>query len=170
MILLFLIRPHSYYKTAANAIKACNYSAQRTGTPTGTPPAMTRTSPPSSPENINESLDFSPVFNEKGLIPCIVTSARNGTVLMMAWMNQEALDRTLSTGEAHYWSRSRGELWRKGATSGQTQKVSDLRIDCDQDCLLLTVDMPEPETACHTGRNSCFYRVVGTDGRLMLKT
>jgi phosphoribosyl-AMP cyclohydrolase len=123
-----------------------------------------------SPQNLDETLEFRPVFNEKGLIPCIVTSARNGTVLMMAWMNREALDLTLSTGEAHFWSRSRGELWHKGATSGQTQKVTDMRVDCDQDCLLLSVDMPEPETACHTGRASCFYRGVDSKGRLTLKS
>lgn len=114
-------------------------------------------------ETAERTLDFTPVFNENGLIPCIVASARDGAVLMMAWMNREALDKTIETGEAHFWSRSRGELWRKGATSGQVQKIIELSVDCDQDCLLLKVEMPEPETACHTGRRSCFYRVI--DGK-----
>lgn len=119
-------------------------------------------------KDIEKTGDFTPVFNENGLIPCIVTSARTEKVLMMAWMTQEALDLTLKTGEAHFWSRSRGELWRKGATSGQTQKLVEMRVDCDQDCLLMTVEMPEPEKACHTNRESCFYRVV-ENGRLVFE-
>lgn len=118
------------------------------------------------PTDIEITHEFRPVFNENGLISCIVTSIRTGRVLMMAWMNNEALNKTLETGEAHFWSRSRGELWRKGATSGQTQKVIELRTDCDQDCLLMSVEMPEPEKACHTGRESCFYRVV-ENGKLV---
>jgi phosphoribosyl-AMP cyclohydrolase len=118
----------------------------------------------------DETLDFQPVFDGNGLIPCIATD-KNGKVLMMAWMNQEALDLTLKTGEAHYWSRSRKELWHKGATSGETQKVLEMRIDCDQDCLLMTVEMRgQKQAACHTGRRSCFYRkVVMKDGSKKLQ-
>jgi phosphoribosyl-AMP cyclohydrolase len=114
----------------------------------------------------DETLDFTPVFDQLGLITCVTTDEA-GKVLMVAYMNKEALDLTLKTGEAHYWSRSRKELWHKGATSGETQKVVDLQVDCDQDCLLLTVKMQgEKQAACHTGRRSCFYRTVGKDGKL----
>ncbi len=109
---------------------------------------------------IEESLAFTPKFDEKGLIPCIAVSAATGKVLMMAWMNAESLQKTLETGEAHYWSRSRNKLWRKGETSSQIQKLTEMRIDCDQDCLLITVQTPAPDQACHTGRANCFYRVV----------
>lgn len=116
-----------------------------------------------------ESTDFTPVFDANGLIPCVTTD-KSGAVLMVAWMNREALDLTLKTGEAHYWSRSRKELWHKGATSGETQRLIELRTDCDQDCLLMTVDMQgAKQAACHTGRRSCFYRVVGKDGKLVFK-
>ena len=107
-----------------------------------------------------ESVVFAPRYDENGLIPAIVTDARDGSVVMLAYMNAEALERTLATGEAHYWSRSRRELWRKGATSGDTQKVVDIRLDCDQDTLLLSVTMAGRGVACHTGRHSCFYRRV----------
>lgn len=114
----------------------------------------------------DQTLEFTPVFDQSGLIPCVTTDEA-GSVLMVAYMNKQALDLTLKTGEAHYWSRSRNELWHKGATSGETQKVINLRVDCDQDCLLLTVKMQgENQAACHTGRRSCFYRTVGKDGKL----
>lgn len=117
----------------------------------------------------DESLNFTPVFNDNGLIPCI-TSDKSGQVLMFAWMSQEALNLTLSTGEAHYWSRSRQELWHKGATSGETQKVLEMRIDCDQDCLWIKVEMQgTKQAACHTGKRSCFYRVVSKDKKLVFK-
>lgn len=113
-----------------------------------------------------ETTDFTPVFDANGLIPCVTTD-KSGAVLMVAYMNREALDLTLKTGEAYYWSRSRKELWHKGATSGETQKVLELRVDCDQDCLLLTVEMQgAKQTACHTGRRSCFYRTVEKAGNL----
>lgn len=116
-----------------------------------------------------ETADFTPLFDEKGLIPCVVTSIA-GEVLMVAWMNREALDLTLKTGEAHFWSRSRQELWHKGATSGETQKLIEMKVDCDQDCLWITVEMQgAKQAACHTGRRSCFYRVVGKDGKLVFK-
>lgn len=111
-------------------------------------------------QQIDETAAFAPRFNADGLIPCIAVSARTGRVLMLAYMNAEALRKTIETGEAHYWSRSRGKLWHKGATSGQVQRVREMRIDCDQDTLLIHVEMPEPETVCHTGRASCFYRRV----------
>jgi phosphoribosyl-AMP cyclohydrolase len=103
---------------------------------------------------------FAPRYDDNGLIPAIVTDARDGSVVMLAYMNAEALRLTLETGEAHYWSRSRRALWRKGATSGDTQKVVDLRLDCDQDTLLLSVAIAGRGVACHTGRHSCFYRRV----------
>ncbi len=95
-------------------------------------------------------------FDERGLVPAIVQDARTGQVLMLAYMNAEALAATLRTGEAHFWSRSRGQLWHKGATSGHTQRVVEIRVDCDGDALLLRVEPRGP--ACHTGANACFYR------------
>lgn len=109
-----------------------------------------------------ESTVFAPRYDDQGLIPAIVTDAKDGSVVMLAYMNAQALALTLETGEAHYWSRSRRELWRKGATSGDTQKVVDLRLDCDQDTVLLSVAMAGRGVACHTGRHSCFYRRVTT--------
>ncbi len=108
-------------------------------------------------EKIDETTEFKPRFNEAGLIPAIAQSA-TGDVLMMAWMNQEALTQSLETGEAHYWSRSRQELWHKGATSGSIQKILSIFVDCDQDVLLLKVE--EQGSACHTGRANCFYRAL----------
>ncbi|MDZ7829960.1 MAG: phosphoribosyl-AMP cyclohydrolase [Halofilum sp. (in: g-proteobacteria)] len=99
-------------------------------------------------------------FNDAGLIPAIAQQHDSGEVLMMAWMNAEALDETLASGRAVYWSRSRARLWRKGESSGQVQKLVELRVDCDGDTLLLLVDQQGP--ACHTGRRSCFFH--GTDG------
>jgi phosphoribosyl-AMP cyclohydrolase len=95
-------------------------------------------------------------FNNEGLVPAIAQSAATGEVLMMAWMNAEALERTLSTGHVTYWSRSRKELWRKGETSGHTQRLIEAWIDCDGDTLLMKVDQLGP--ACHTGAPVCFYR------------
>ncbi|MFM1901386.1 MAG: hypothetical protein RLZZ216_1962 [Cyanobacteriota bacterium] len=95
-------------------------------------------------------------FNEAGLIPAIAQDWLDGAVLMQAWMNREALERSLSSGEVHYWSRSRQELWHKGATSGHTQKLKGLRYDCDADVLLLTIEQTG-DVACHTGARSCFY-------------
>ena len=112
-------------------------------------------------KDLEENLSFTPRFDDQGLIPCITTSAGTGEVLMMAWMNEEALNKTIETGQAYYWSRSRGELWHKGATSGHTQTVKDMRIDCDQDCIWISVEVAgDHETTCHTRRRSCFYRQV----------
>jgi phosphoribosyl-AMP cyclohydrolase len=97
-------------------------------------------------------------YDENGLIPAIAQQHDTGEVLMMAWMNREAVDETLRTGRVCYYSRTRKSLWRKGETSGQTQRLVDFRIDCDADTLLLLVD--QKGVACHTGRRSCFFRAV----------
>jgi len=97
-------------------------------------------------------------YDARGLIPAVVQDATTGAVLMVAWMNAAALRRTQATGEAHFWSRSRGALWHKGATSGNVQRVREIRYDCDGDTLLLLVDPAGP--ACHTGAASCFYRML----------
>lgn len=100
-------------------------------------------------------------WDEKGLIPAIVQQHDTGEVLMVAWMNAESLRRTLETSETWFWSRSRKELWHKGATSGNTQRVTEVRFDCDADTLLVLVDAAGP--ACHTGERSCFFRVLARD-------
>ena len=107
-----------------------------------------------------ESHDTLPAlrWDEHGLITAVVQDATTNAVLMVAWMNSDALRLTEQTGEAHFWSRSRGELWRKGATSGNVMRVVELRVDCDEDTLLLRVDPAGP--ACHTGATSCFYRTL----------
>jgi phosphoribosyl-AMP cyclohydrolase len=97
-------------------------------------------------------------FDDRGLIAAVVQDAATGEVLMVAWMNDEALHLTQTTGETHFWSRSRGELWHKGATSGNVQRVREIRYDCDGDALLLLVEPAGP--ACHTGARSCFYRTM----------
>jgi phosphoribosyl-AMP cyclohydrolase len=109
-------------------------------------------------------LTLEPRWNAAGLITAVATDAASGAVLMVAHMNADALAATLATGEAHYWSRSRGELWHKGATSGHIQRVVELRVDCDQDALWLKVEPAGP--ACHTGATSCFYRRVTASGGL----
>ena len=100
---------------------------------------------------------------ENGLVPAIAQDAASGRVLNLAWMNREALARTVETGEAHYWSRSRGRLWHKGEQSGHVQKVKSLRLDCDEDVVLLEVEQ-QGGIACHTGRESCFFQRL-EDGR-----
>ncbi|MDR3499260.1 MAG: phosphoribosyl-AMP cyclohydrolase [Parvibaculum sp.] len=117
-------------------------------------------SPRGTEAEIEEGTAFAPKFDADGLIPVVATDAKSGEVLMFAWMNAEALEKTISTGDAWYWSRSRKALWRKGETSGQTQKVVELRIDCDQDALLMKVEVGGDGGACHVGYRSCFYRSV----------
>ncbi len=107
-----------------------------------------------------EGTIFAPRFDADGLVPVVATSAETGEVLMLAYMNAEALARTIETGEAHYWSRSRARLWRKGEESGNAQRVVEMRTDCDQDAIWLLVEMTGAGAACHTGRRSCFYRAV----------
>ena len=97
-------------------------------------------------------------YDANGLIPAIAQDAQNGDVLMMAWMNAEAVARTLETGRVTYWSRSRQDFWVKGETSGHVQKLVEMRVDCDQDTLLVLVDQTEP--ACHTNRRSCFFTAL----------
>ncbi len=118
------------------------------------------TSAPKSKADLEEGTAFAPTFGADGLLPVVVTSAGSGEVLMLAYMNEEALARTIETGEAHYWSRSRGALWRKGEVSGNTQHVIELRTDCDQDAIWLKVEMGGAEACCHTGRRTCFYRTL----------
>lgn len=104
-------------------------------------------------------------FNEQGLIPTIAQDYQDGTVLMMAWMNKESIQQTLITGEAHYWSRSRQELWHKGATSGHIQKVKSILYDCDADTLLLKIKQVG-NIACHTGARSCFFNTIVLDSTI----
>ncbi|MDA7945872.1 MAG: phosphoribosyl-AMP cyclohydrolase [Hyphomicrobiaceae bacterium] len=113
-------------------------------------------------EQVEEGRDLAPKFDEDGLMPAITTDAESGDVLMHGYMNAEALARTIETGEAHYWSRSRNTLWHKGATSGLVQKVVDLRIDDDQDAVWLKVDVAGSGASCHVGYMSCFYRSIPT--------
>ena len=114
-----------------------------------------------SVEQVEEGRELAPKFDAEGLIPCITTAAASGEVLMLGYMNAEALKKTIETGEAHYWSRSRQVLWHKGATSGLVQKVVELRIDDDQDAVWLRVEIPG-DASCHVGYRSCFYRSVPT--------
>ena len=111
------------------------------------------------PADIEEGLAFTPKFDANGLVTVVVTDAKSGDVLMVAHMNEEAIRKTVASGEAWYYSRSRKTLWKKGETSGHTQRVVELRVDCDQDALWLKVEQAG-EGACHTGRRSCFYRAV----------
>jgi len=128
---------------------------------------MTQASFPiaASTEALERGEALAPRFDANGLIAAVAQHAQTGEILMFAWMNAEALARTLELGEAVYFSRSRGELWHKGATSGQIQTVVELRIDCDQDCVLLKVLPQGDGGACHVGFRSCFYRVI-EDGKL----
>ena len=102
-------------------------------------------------------------WNRDGLVPVVAQDAASGEVLMVAWMTREALERTVATGEATYWSRSRGTLWRKGETSGHTQRVVEVRLDCDGDTVLLRVESAGG-VACHTGRRRCFFRLLAGGG------
>ncbi|MCB1473484.1 MAG: phosphoribosyl-AMP cyclohydrolase [Rhodobiaceae bacterium] len=108
---------------------------------------------------------FAPAFNADGLVTCVVTDADDGTVLMLAHMNAQALQLTLETGIAHFWSRSRGTLWKKGETSGNTIAVEEMRVDCDQDAIWLRGRVAGDGVACHTGSRSCFYRAVTPGGQ-----
>jgi phosphoribosyl-AMP cyclohydrolase len=112
-----------------------------------------------STAEVEEGRAFSPKFDADGLVTCVATDARSGDVLMVAHMNAEALQKTIATGEAWYFSRSRRALWKKGETSGHVQRVREMRVDCDQDAIWIKVEQEGPG-ACHTGRRSCFYRSV----------
>jgi phosphoribosyl-AMP cyclohydrolase len=112
-------------------------------------------------EQVEEGTELAPKFDEQGLIACVTTAAGTGEVLMLGYMNEEALRKTIETGEAHYYSRSRKVLWHKGATSGLVQKVKEMRIDDDQDAVWISVEIPG-DASCHVGYRSCFYRAVPT--------
>ncbi|HJZ21048.1 MAG TPA: phosphoribosyl-AMP cyclohydrolase [Bradyrhizobium sp.] len=112
-------------------------------------------------KEIEEGLEFQPKFDASGLVTCVATDASSGEVLMVAHMNEEALHKTVVSGEAWYFSRSRNSLWRKGEISGQVQRVVEMRMDCDQDAVWIRVE--QVGAACHTGRRSCFYRKVEAD-------
>ena len=118
--------------------------------------------PRSTVEVVEEGAVLAPKFDERGLIPVVTPDASSGLVLMQGYMNAEALRRTIETGEAHYWSRSRNALWHKGATSGLVQRVTQLLIDDDQDCVWLRVEVAGSGASCHVGYMSCFYREVPT--------
>jgi len=126
--------------------------------------AMTSFPTAPSKDALEQGEVLTPRFDANGLIAAVATHADTGEVLMLAWMNAEALEKTLSTGEAWYFSRSRGELWRKGATSGQVQKIVEARIDCDQDAVWIKVRPQGDGGACHTGARSCFYRAIEDGG------
>lgn len=119
---------------------------------------MQFSSPPISKAALEEGAVLAPRFDAAGLITAIVTDSRDGVLLMVAHMNAEALALSLETGIAHYWSRSRNELWKKGETSGNLQTIVELRTDCDQDAIWLRVEVAGHGATCHTGRRSCFYR------------
>ena len=112
-----------------------------------------------SSRELEEGTTFAPKFDEAGLIACVVTDMGTGEVLMVAHMNAQAIQRTVATGEAWFYSRSRGALWKKGETSGHVLRLKEMRVDCDQDVLWIKVELAGPG-ACHTGRRSCFYRAV----------
>ncbi len=117
-------------------------------------------SPRGSAAEIETALALQPKFDADGLIAALVTDAKSGEVLMFAWMNAEALAATLETRLAHFWSRSRGRLWKKGEESGNLLHVEEIRVDCDQDALWLRVTVGGAGAACHTGERSCFYRTI----------
>ncbi len=113
------------------------------------------------PHSLHQTIPVEKIrYDERGLVPAIIQDYLDGTVLMMAWMNRESLQKTLETGETCFWSRSRQEFWHKGATSGHTQKVQSIRYDCDSDALLIGVEQIG-DIACHTGERSCFHQVEG---------
>ncbi len=125
--------------------------------------------PSSDKLQLEEGEDFTPRFDASGLVTAVVTDASDGMLLMVAHMNAQALALTLETGIAHYWSRSRNALWKKGETSGNFQHVAEIRTDCDQDAVWLRVNVTGHDATCHTGRRSCFYRTVElVDGKVML--
>ena len=120
--------------------------------------------PRGSTEEVEEGRAFTPKFDADGLVTCVATDKNSGDVLMVAHMNAEALSKTIATGEAWYYSRSRRRLWRKGETSGHVQRVVEMRVDCDQDAVWIKVEQIGPG-ACHTGRRSCFYRAIPLGGK-----
>lgn len=131
---------------------------------------LTFDAPSSNKAELETGPAFTPRFDEKGLITAVVTDARDGELLMVAHMNAEALALTIETGVAHYYSRSRKSLWKKGESSGNLQTVREIRTDCDQDAIWLKVSVAGHDATCHTGRRSCFYRTIGIkDGKAAVK-
>ncbi len=126
-------------------------------------------SPPGTAAELEEGTALTPKFDADGLVTCVATDAASGEVLMVAHMNAEALKNTIATGEAWYFSRSRRALWKKGETSGHSQRVVEMRVDCDQDAVWIKVE--QAGGACHTGRRSCFYRAIplGKAGEVVLE-
>lgn len=125
--------------------------------------ALTFVAPSKDKAELETGSAFTPRFDEKGLVTAVVTDARDGELLMVAHMNAEALALTIETGIAHYYSRSRNSLWKKGESSGNVQTVQEIRTDCDQDAVWLKVTVAGHDATCHTGRRSCFYRAVGVE-------
>ena len=131
--------------------------------------SITFDTPSSDKRVLEQGQAFTPRFDANGLVTAVVTDARDKMPLMLAYMNAEALALTLETGIAHYWSRARGELWKKGETSGNFQEIVEMRVDCDQDAVWIKVHPQGDKSACHTGRRTCFYRIVRhTDGDVEL--
>ncbi|MGB7288358.1 MAG: phosphoribosyl-AMP cyclohydrolase [Salaquimonas sp.] len=132
---------------------------------------MSQFEAPAAQKEQEEGSVFRPKFNSYGLITAVACDASSGEVLMLAHMNAEALDKTITTGKAHYWSRSRKAIWLKGETSGNVQQVVEIRTDCDQDAIVMKVKVDGADASCHTGRVSCFYRIVepGNNGETTLK-
>ena len=122
--------------------------------------------PPAAPGEIETATRFSPRFDAAGLVTAVVTASGDGQLLMVAHMNAEALELSLNTGIGHFWSRSRGRIWKKGESSGNLLRIREIRTDCDQDAVWLVVEIEGDGVACHTGRRSCFYRIVRADGTL----
>ena len=115
-------------------------------------------------KTLESNNDLTPRFDKNGLVTAIVTDFKSGELLMVAHMNDEALLKTIKTGQSHFWSRSRGQLWHKGATSGTAQHVQEIRTDCDQDAIWLKVTVGGAGATCHTGMRGCFYRRIEVDG------
>lgn len=125
--------------------------------------------PSADKKTLEEGLSFTPKFDDHGLVTAVVTDARDGELLMVAHMNAEAIALTLETGIGHYFSRSRGKIWKKGESSGNLQTVKEVRVDCDQDAIWLKVEVAGHDATCHTGRRSCFYRTAqAVDGKASL--
>jgi phosphoribosyl-AMP cyclohydrolase len=124
---------------------------------------LTFAAPSNDKAELETGSAFTPRFDEKGLVTAVVTDSRDGELLMVAHMNAEALALTIETGIAHYYSRSRNSLWKKGESSGNVQTVQEIRTDCDQDAIWLKVTVAGHDATCHTGRRSCFYRTVGVE-------
>ena len=149
--------PKTAAGSAAQAGSASSHASARSGASAAFAARL-------SVEQVEEGFALAPRFDAEGLIPCVTTDAATGEVLMLGYMNGEALEKTIATGEAHYWSRSRHCLWHKGATSGLTQKVEEMRIDDDQDAVWLRVQVAGSGASCHVGYRSCFYRAVELGG------